>query len=121
MSPSTRSRFWTVATLATIAAVTLFYFASVRVTIDVYVSTTADQVTLHIPHKNINGILMLRTSNETQVLWEVLTSYDTGTTFVYGALPSGGNATARQTVPTAGRQPIDIRGQKVTIEIDYRS
>jgi hypothetical protein len=79
------------------------------------------RVVFDMPRTDVNGLLEFRVEDEAgKALWHVHMSYEKGHRITYGVLPTGGNMTARQEVPTDGSAPPDIRGRRVQVRVTYQ-
>lgn len=104
-----------------LALAAIFGCAGCGPRIDVRVAVEKDQVVFHVPHSGVNGLLLFRVQDEAGTpLWQVQLNYEKGERIVYGVLPTGGNAPARQDIPSGTRPPPDIRGKVVKVIVDYQ-
>lgn len=88
--------------------------------IDITPRVENGRVVFSIAATGINGLLGLAVMDGTNTLWEIRTSYDKGTRFVYGILPTSGNMPARQVFPPRHVAPAAIDGRRVTVRVDYQ-
>jgi hypothetical protein len=88
--------------------------------VDVSAKIENNQVVFNIPSSGINGILSFGVKDFNETLWSINTSYEKGNSIIYGVIPSGGKAVAKQSFPLDGKTPIDIRGKNVTVWVEYQ-
>ena len=89
--------------------------------LDVSASVEDEQVAFDVPRTDVNGLLSFRVEDlKGTVLWQVDMSYEQAKRIIYGVLPTGGNITAKQVVPSDGSAPPNIRGREVQVRIEYQ-
>ncbi|MFL5341228.1 MAG: hypothetical protein ACJ8F7_13860 [Gemmataceae bacterium] len=85
--------------------------------LDVSVSIVDGRVAFDIPRRDVNGLLAFRVENANgTILWHIEMNYEKRRQIIYGVLPASG----KQTVPSDGSVPADIRGREVRVRVEYQ-
>ena len=88
--------------------------------IDVSAALKDGRIVFNVPHRGIAGLMGFEVKEGEKTLWAVSMRYEKGRKIIYGVLPTGGDAPAKQTVPPSSDAVPDLRGKKVTIKVEYQ-